>query len=116
MTTKKIMCGIAVLAIAVIATVNVAISNKNVSRLTDLQLANVEALADPEPGCLEKVNQQVTVVQEDVYYIHLSDDCDMAYIAVYQSVLCNGHGGICCTPSMAFISDNIDFVPCTHNN
>ncbi|MDR1737741.1 MAG: NVEALA domain-containing protein [Candidatus Symbiothrix sp.] len=48
MTIKKIICGIAVLAVAVIATVNVAISNKNVSRLTDRQLANVEALAQNE--------------------------------------------------------------------
>jgi hypothetical protein len=56
MTTKKIICGLAVLAVAVIATVNVAISNKNVSRLTDLQLANVEALASEASNDSESWN------------------------------------------------------------
>ncbi|MDR1737744.1 MAG: NVEALA domain-containing protein [Candidatus Symbiothrix sp.] len=48
MTTKKIICGIAVLAIAAVAAVNVTKSNTKTTALTDIQLANVEALADNE--------------------------------------------------------------------
>ncbi|MDR1737622.1 MAG: NVEALA domain-containing protein [Candidatus Symbiothrix sp.] len=48
MTIKKIICGIAVLAIAAVAAVNVTKSNTRTTALTDLQLANVEALASDE--------------------------------------------------------------------
>jgi hypothetical protein len=48
MNTKKIICGIAVLAIAAVAAVNVNLNLKSETKLSDLQLANVEALADDE--------------------------------------------------------------------
>jgi hypothetical protein len=46
---KKIVYGIAVLAIAAVAVINVSLSSQQNNELSDLSLANIEALAQ-EPG------------------------------------------------------------------
>ncbi|MDR1371596.1 MAG: NVEALA domain-containing protein [Dysgonamonadaceae bacterium] len=50
---KKILRGCAVLVIAVVAAYNLYLSNSNESAMSDVSLANVEALADDESsgGC-----------------------------------------------------------------
>jgi predicted membrane chloride channel (bestrophin family) len=42
---KKFLYGISVLAIAAVAVINITLSNGKTNSLSDLQLANVEALA-----------------------------------------------------------------------
>jgi hypothetical protein len=47
---KNIFYGIAILALATLATVNITLGNGKKNVLNDLQLANVEALANDEAG------------------------------------------------------------------
>jgi len=81
MTSKKIICGIAVLAIAAVAAVNVTKSNTRTTALTDIQLANVEALASGENSSIKCKWKRI--------------DCSGFGTGDYEACLDNGDGHSC---------------------
>jgi hypothetical protein len=67
---KIILGGIAIVAIAVMAAVNVNMNSQSENLLSDLALANVEALADGEGGtngCKFSLLRICTTVHSDHY-------------------------------------------------
>ncbi|MDR2910130.1 MAG: NVEALA domain-containing protein [Bacteroidales bacterium] len=61
---KKLLCGIAAVAIAATIAFNMSL-NANSNNLSDLSLANVEALTEPEVTVSSPGNWSVIVVSDD---------------------------------------------------
>jgi hypothetical protein len=47
-TKQKFLCGIAIIAIAAVATINVSMNSQSTKHLSSVSLENIEALADEE--------------------------------------------------------------------
>jgi hypothetical protein len=89
---KKILGGIALLAIAAVAAWNVSLNSQS-NDLSDISLANVEALAEENKGCSYRKKEKCETESE--YKNNSGQKCKTRT----TTISCSGTGGsICCTP------------------
>jgi hypothetical protein len=88
---KVILGGIAVVVIAVMAAVNVSLGSQSENLLSDLALANVEALAQNEDGY--GCGGNVTFVKDE------SLQSKTCIIFISHRYTCQSKANVCCDPS-----------------
>lgn len=113
------MVGIAIFAISVGIAVNVGISSKKDKHLSNLSLANVEALArpivgiDPETGELETFGHVISEKIETIWYYHKLDNpgWDEKVSRIEHNVICEFEGSLTC-PEQEWTLDTHSDVLC----
>ena len=109
---RKIFAVVVVFAITAAIAFNVSLSKQN-KGMSDVLLANVEALADDENCNGYKVKTIYTEQCEDIFIFHLDKYHDRKNTDVYKDTYCKGTGSQCCVPDSELISSTSEEVACT---
>jgi hypothetical protein len=108
---KKIFIGIAAIAVAAIAAINVNFALQGNNDLSALSLANVEALAQEPDDDTSQYMAKIERTWEEVCYHHQGNS-DTKTVTKFHSVDCKGEGSIACEFDYMMLSHNSSDVTC----
>ena len=109
---KKLLLSIAALAVAAVAGYNVYQSRTSTMRLSDLALANVEALAEGDYNFPEDPFKGMGEAIYDGY--KYENYCEYNYYYIYTDVYYENHYKLIITPKKRVTCKGVGYVACTN--